>query len=64
LSVAFYFNERFSECEPISPEVTLKPGEEYVFPERWVLLELDREVTTPEEARAAAARIPPSRFRR
>lgn len=64
LSVAFYFNERFSECEPISPEVTLKPGEEYVFPERWILLRLEREVTTHEEARAVAARIPPSSFQK
>lgn len=64
LSVAFYFNERFSECEPISPEVTLRPGEEYVFPERWILLRLEREVATFEEARRAADRIPPSPFRR
>ncbi len=64
LSVAHYFNERLAELEPLSPEVPLRPEAEYLFPERWTLTRLDRDVTTHEEARAVAARIPPSPFSR
>jgi hypothetical protein len=64
LSVAHYFNERLAELEPLSPEATLRPEGEYLFPERWTLTRLDRDVTTPEEARAVAAKIPPSPFSR
>lgn len=62
LSVAHYFNERIAELEPLSPEATLPPGGESVFPERWTLTALDRDVTTHEDARAAASTIPPSPF--
>jgi hypothetical protein len=62
LSVALYFRDNLSECEPISPEVALKPGAEYVFPEKWILLRLEKEVTTHEEARALVDRLPPSPF--
>jgi len=64
LSVAHYFNERLAELEPLSPEVPLRPEEHYLFPERWTLTRLDRDVTTHEEARKVAASIPPSPFRR
>jgi len=60
LSVAHYFNETFAELEPIGPEVVLPPGGESVFAERWTLRRLDRPVETFEEARAAAATVPPS----
>ncbi len=60
LSVAHYFNQNFAELEPISPEVALPPGGEYIFPERWTLVRLDRPVTTFEEARAASSTVPPS----
>jgi hypothetical protein len=63
LSVAHYYNEALAELEPISPEVTLAEGEEYVFPERWTIKRLDREVTTHEQARALVPAIPPSSFR-
>ena len=53
-----------SELEPLSPEVTLRPEAEYLFPERWTLTRLDRDVTTHEDARAVAASIPPSPFAR
>jgi hypothetical protein len=62
LSVAHYFNERLAELEPLSPEIPLRPDDHYLFPERWTLTRLDREVTTHEEARALAARIPPCPF--
>jgi len=62
ISVAHYFNDTIAELEPLSPEAKLPPEGEYTFPERWTLTRLDREVTTPEEARAVAASIPPSPF--
>jgi hypothetical protein len=62
LSVAHYYNERIAELEPISPEVKLPPSGEYVFPERWLLIRLDREPKTAEEAAELADRIPRSPF--
>lgn len=62
LSVAHYFNENVAELEPLSPEIKLRPGGEYLFPERWTLKWLDREVVSPEDAAAVASRIPPSPF--
>lgn len=59
LSVAHYFSPTVAELEPISPEVRLSPGAEYLFPERWTITRLDEEVTTPEQARALVAAIPP-----
>jgi len=64
ISVAHYFNDTIAELEPLSPEARLKPEGEYTFPERWTLTRLDRAVTTHEEARAVADRIPPSPFTR
>ena len=64
LSVAHYFNERLAELEPLSPEATLRSDDHYLFPERWTLTRLDRDVTTQEEARAVAAKIPPCPFTR
>jgi hypothetical protein len=64
LSVAHYFSQTIAELEPISPEVTLAPGGDYVFPEKWTIALLDEAVTTPEQARAAAESIPPSPFAR
>jgi hypothetical protein len=64
LSVAHYFNERFAELEPLSPEAPLRPEAEYLWPERWTLTRLDRDITTHEEARAVASKIPPSPFTR
>ena len=60
--MAVYFNDRIAELEPISPEVALKPLRSYVFPERWRLIRLDREVKTHEDARAVVDRIPPAPF--
>jgi len=63
-SLEIYFDPNVCELEPLSPEVALKPGEEYSFPERWVLVALDKEVTTAEEARALAGKLPASPFKR
>ena len=64
LSVAHYFSPTVAELEPISPEVTLAPGADYLFPEKWTIALLDDPVTSFDEARALAASIPPSPFRR
>ena len=63
-SVEVYFDRRVTELDPLSPETTLAPGESFVFPEKWLLLPLAREVTTAEEARKLALKIPPPPFRR
>jgi hypothetical protein len=61
-SVEFYCSDRVAELEPLSPEVTLKPGQNYSFPEKWTLIELEKEVTSYEQARALVKRIPKSPF--
>jgi hypothetical protein len=63
-SVEFYCSERVAELEPLSPEVSLKPGGNYTFPEKWTLIELAEEVTTYSQARALVKRIPRSPFER
>lgn len=62
LSLAHYYREGFSELEPISPEATLKPGQEYLFPQAWALIPLEKEVASFEEARALVSRLPKSPF--
>lgn len=61
-TVEFYCDERVAELEPLSPEVTLKPGSNYSFPEKWTLTELAQEVVTHEKARQLVKHIPPSPF--
>jgi hypothetical protein len=63
-SVELYFDEGRAELEPLSPEITLKPGETYEMPQKWTLVELKEPVTTHEQARALARKIPPSPFKR
>jgi len=58
MSVALYYNDKFAEIEPMSPEISLKPQQEYIFGEKWTLTLLEREVTTHEQARALADGIP------
>lgn len=61
-TVEFYCNSRVAELEPLSPEVTLKPGGTYSFPEKWMLIELEKEVTSYDQARTLVKRIPRSPF--
>ena len=63
-TVEFYCNDRVAELEPLSPEIRLKSGENYTFPEKWMLIELDKEVIGYEQARALVKRIPKSPFAR
>ena len=62
MSLAHYFNEKLSELEPISPELALRPGQEYVFPQMWALIPLEKEVGSFEEARALVSRLPKNPF--
>jgi hypothetical protein len=62
-SVELFFDQGRAELEPLSPEITLKPGEQYDFPEKWTLTLLDEPVTTPQQARALARKIPASPFK-
>ena len=63
-SLELYFDPRVCELEPLSPEVTLAPGRAYEFMERWLILPLERDVTTAEEARALVGKIPPHPFKK
>jgi hypothetical protein len=63
-TVELYFDPKVCELEPLSPEVSLKPGEEYGFPEKWVLIPLEREVTSHEEARDLVGKIPANPFKK
>ncbi|HLY75786.1 MAG TPA: DUF4380 domain-containing protein [Planctomycetota bacterium] len=63
-SVELYFDSKVCELEPLSPEVTLGPGRAYEFMERWLILPLEREASTWEEARALVKKIPPHPFKR
>jgi hypothetical protein len=63
-SVELYFDPKVCELEPLSPEVTLTPGRAYEFMERWLLLPLEREATSAEEARALVKLIPAHPFKK
>ncbi|MBV8878338.1 MAG: hypothetical protein JO332_00100, partial [Planctomycetaceae bacterium] len=63
-SVELYFDPKVCELEPLSPEVPLAPGRAYEFMERWLVLPLEREATTWEEARELVKKIPPHPFRK
>ena len=63
-SVELYFDERVAELEPLSPEIKLAPNQAYSFPEKWTLIELEKEALTFEAARALMKKIPPSPFQR
>ncbi len=62
-SVEVYFDQRVAEIEPLSPETKLEPGQNFSFPEQWVLIPLKKEVTTIQQARELVKRIPPSPFK-
>lgn len=62
-SVEVYFDHR-AELEPLSPEVKLKPGESWEFPELWRLVRLDRDVKTAEQARALVKSVAKSPFKK
>ena len=61
-TVEVYFDQRAVELSPLSPEIKLAPGQDYIFPEKWLLIPLRKEVTTWEEARKLVRKIRPSPF--
>jgi hypothetical protein len=61
-SVELYFDPKVAELEPLSPEVTVAPGRAYEFMERWLVVPLEKEATTWEEARALVSKIPAHPF--
>jgi hypothetical protein len=63
-SVEIACDDRRAEVGVLSPEVTLKPGESYGFPGKWVLYGLDNPVQSFSEARALVKRIPASPFKK
>jgi len=63
-TVEVAWNERFVELQLLSPEIKLKPGEAFRFPEFWKIVELKDEVTSFKEARKAAKKVPRSPFAR
>ena len=63
-TVELYFDEGRAEIEPLSPEVTLKPDESYDLPEKWTLIQLEKSVSSYEEARKLVSKIGPSPFKR
>ena len=61
-SVEVYFDQHATELQLLSPERRLSPGQEFTFPEKWVLIALKKEVKTAAQARKLVGRIPPSPF--
>jgi hypothetical protein len=61
-SVEVYFDRRVTELNPRSAETRLAPGASFIFPEKWALMPLDREVTSAVEARRLVLKIPPPPF--
>lgn len=61
-TVELYFDPKVCELEPLSPEVALRPGETSTFPERWILIPLEREPASHEEARELVKKIPENPF--
>lgn len=61
-TVEFSWNDQMAAIELMSPVTTLQPGQAFDFPELWQIIELKEEVTTFDDARAAAKKVPPSPF--
>jgi hypothetical protein len=61
-TVEVYYDQRAVELSPLSPETKLAPGQNYTFPEKWLLIPLSKEVTTWDEARKLVRKIPPTPF--
>jgi hypothetical protein len=61
-SVAVSWDETKTELQPMGAEARLRPRKSYEFPMKWSLVELPAEVTTHEQARALADKVPSSPF--
>lgn len=63
-TVEVFFNDQVAELQLLSPEVKLRPNENYSFPEQWTLLRLKKKITSFNQARKLVEKIPPSPFRK
>ncbi|MEN9574014.1 MAG: hypothetical protein RL514_1869 [Verrucomicrobiota bacterium] len=61
-TVEFSWSDQMAAIELMSPATALQPGQAFDFPELWRIIELKAAVTSFEDARAAARKIPPSPF--
>lgn len=61
-SVTIAWNETMTELQPLSPEARLRSRKSYEFPSKWTLIDLEAPVTTHEQARALASKVPGSPF--
>ncbi len=61
-TVEFSWSDQMAALEVFSPLTALQPGQAFDFPELWQLIELKSPVTSFDDARAAAKKIPPSPF--
>jgi hypothetical protein len=56
------WNAWISEIEVLAPDESLAPGKTITVPLKWSLIPLKEAVTNAKQARAAAAKVPPSPF--
>lgn len=62
-TVAVYFDEEVAELQVTSPEITLKPGENYSFPEQWLIFKLDQPVKGFGDIPKLVKKIPEAPFK-
>ena len=61
-TVEVMWTPTITELSPLSPAVKLAPGASYDFPERWMLIPLDKAVTSARDVKKLLKRIPPNPF--
>ena len=61
-TVEVMWTPTITELSPLSPAVKLAPGASYDFPERWMLIPLDKAVTRARDVKKLLKRIPPNPF--
>lgn len=61
-TVEVYIDQRAVELSPLSPQTRLGPGDEYKFPEKWLMISLPKEITTWDEVPKLVKKIPATPF--
>jgi hypothetical protein len=62
IMVSLSYDQQSMQFGPVSPEFKLDPGAQASFPEKWVLIDAGREITTADQARKLVKKIPASPF--
>jgi hypothetical protein len=62
VSIRARWDGQITELETLSPETTIEPGKELVFPSKWALLDLKEPATSVKQARKITGRIKPASF--